>query len=308
MLKPNFLIVGAMKSGTTSLYRYLRHHPQVTMTTIKEPRFFSFMGESQNAFQAVLQKRNWTFKTINHTADYLALFPQDNNAMGDASPQYLYLHEKTIPNIQAFYGRDYNKLKIIIILRNPVERAYSDYMMWLSNGMVQEPFEYFLFDHVTNYDVTKLPLKPFMNWVDIGFYYQQVAHYMRYFPHTKVFLFDELKENTPQLLMQLFEFIEVDPHAFIPNITRQYNISGKPRNRYIHALFYYENILRTCLETVLPAHVYYNLVERIRQLNLKPITMKQNTRHYLQGIYHDDLVKLQDLIQRDLSDWLREKI
>ena len=122
---PNFILVGAIKSGTTSLYHYLNEHPQIYMPRIKEPRFFTS--------SALLKKEKFNNKflkrfapaPINNLDDYKSLYSNVKNeiAVGEASPQYLFTYETTIPLIKKYLG----DIKIILILRNPVDRAYSAY-------------------------------------------------------------------------------------------------------------------------------------------------------------------------------------
>ena len=122
---PNFLVVGAMKSGTTSLWRYLRQHPQIYMPKLKEPRFlassiFIKLGEEHYKFHRICKS-----SPICTFDDYIELFRdvKEEIAIGEASPHYLYLYSKTIPTIKNYLG----DVKIVIILRNPADRAFSAY-------------------------------------------------------------------------------------------------------------------------------------------------------------------------------------
>ena len=119
---PDFLIIGAARSGTTSLYYSLRRHPGVFMPDLKEPFYLSFVDEIPE-FTGLhfLRERMWT------TRDYAELFAEagDGQLLGEASTSYLYMYEKTIANIQQVYGRAAESLRLIAILRNPVERTFS---------------------------------------------------------------------------------------------------------------------------------------------------------------------------------------
>lgn len=109
MKKPNFFIVGAAKSGTSALYRYLREHPNIFMPELKEPHFFATDHPNQ--------------RIIRTMDEYLRLFypaGSQHLAVGEASPQYL-RSDLALQNI-----RDFNpQARIIIMLRNPVDRIYS---------------------------------------------------------------------------------------------------------------------------------------------------------------------------------------
>ena len=121
MKKPNFLIVGAAKSGTTSLFHYLKQHPEVFMPDLKEPQFL------------VCEKiKGRLHKYIDSAAEYYELFEKSTEkCAGEASVFYLYYFEEAIKNIKKELGSD---VKIIIVLREPVSRAISAYEHVLRNN------------------------------------------------------------------------------------------------------------------------------------------------------------------------------
>jgi len=129
---PNFLIVGAPKSGTTSLYYYLKEHPEIYMSKLKEPHFFS--KECKNLpFRGPKDESLGSTKYMNLTwEDYQNLFKGaiTYKAVGEASADYLYYFKCSIKNIKKYLGNP----KIIIILRNPIERAFSAYLHMLRDG------------------------------------------------------------------------------------------------------------------------------------------------------------------------------
>ncbi|EPZ44556.1 hypothetical protein N007_10785 [Alicyclobacillus acidoterrestris ATCC 49025] len=122
-LLPNFLVIGAAKAGTTALYRYLSQHPEVFMPSIKEPNYFA-LANREVRFQGPGDDRT-NRSSITRFADYQALFDEADGyqAVGEASPMYLYTADAAnrihdlIPNV-----------KLIVILRDPVERAHSAYL------------------------------------------------------------------------------------------------------------------------------------------------------------------------------------
>jgi len=136
---PDFFIVGAAKSGTTSAHYYLDQHPDACMPTQKEPRYFSFVDAPPN-FAGPSNLDN----SVTRLEDYLALFqcPGTATRRGDASPSYLYLYEDTIHNMERVYGADaLSRVRIVIFLRQPADRAWSQY--WTFQRIFQEtlPFE-----------------------------------------------------------------------------------------------------------------------------------------------------------------------
>ncbi len=121
MTMPNFLIVGAMKCGTTALYYYLEQHPQIFMSPVKEPNFFCFEGREG------LDSGN----SITDIAAYRGLFRgvSSERAIGEASHCYLY-EPRAVERIK-HYTPD---ARLIAILRSPIERAYSHFLHAVRNG------------------------------------------------------------------------------------------------------------------------------------------------------------------------------
>lgn len=133
---PNFLVVGAVKSGTTSLYRYLLQHPEIGMGSRKVGKFFSQMYDNFNGPGDHLVKESIT-KTFD---EYKKFYAQVGNkkAVGDVSPDYLYYYDKSIKAIKSYLG---NNVKIIIILRNPSDKSYSQYSHLVRGGRETVCFE-----------------------------------------------------------------------------------------------------------------------------------------------------------------------
>ena len=136
---PDFIIPGAAKSGTTTLYRVLAGHPELYFPeNRKEPFYFSFGGEAP-----VYEDRAFVNHLIWNTREYLDLYrgAGDDQLAGDASTSYLYTHKEAIRNMRALYGNQLREVKIIILLRNPVQRAYSHYTYLVRNGFETRSFE-----------------------------------------------------------------------------------------------------------------------------------------------------------------------
>lgn len=299
---PNFLIVGAMKSGTTSLWRYLKQHPQIYMPSLKEPRLlassiFLKLGNELYPFQRVCKSRPvCTFE------DYVKLFSNAKNetAIGEASPHYLYPYSTTIPTIKKYLG----DVKIIIILRNPVDRAFSAYKHTSIIDRTESlPFEKCL---ELEEERKKNEVRPMMHFYkDLGFYYNQVKAYIENFSRVKVTLLDDL-ENDPQRLVQdIYDFLDVDS-TFTPNLDRKYNVSP-PRDIFLRKfILNYNHPLKRFLRRIFLNTIGLNNTERLVNLlkRGKQIKMNPETRRYLTELYKDDILKLQDLMKRDLSRWI----
>ena len=138
--KPNFLVVGAAKSGTTSLFNYLTQHSDIYIPEVKECRFFSQLPKNYKGLGAEFFPNSG----ITDERVYFNLFSgHEDKVCGDMSNDYLYYYEKSIKNIKKYLG---NEIKIVIVLRNPIDRAYSNYMHHIRDGWENISFEQALDD------------------------------------------------------------------------------------------------------------------------------------------------------------------
>jgi len=297
---PNFLIVGAAKSGTTSLYHYLKRHPNVYMPDkIKETFFFT--GENFEDINPV--GGNYGRGVITSLNEYKKLFevPENTIAIGEACVGYLYFYKKSINNIKQVLSNP----KIIIILRNPIDRAFSNYLHHVKDGFEEHTFE----------DALKLEderEKDKWWWgyqlTKAGFYYNQVKAYTENFKQVKVYLHDDLKHDAVGLIKNIYEFLEVNS-SFTHGIMKiKYNVSGIPKNKFIHYFLAKPNPFKTAIKTMvnpfLPEEKRKKLSQILMLKNLEKPQMKPQTREYLKNLYREDILELQDLINRDLSHWL----
>lgn len=218
---PNFLIVGAQKSATTSLYEYAREHPQVFMSPLKEPRFFvadRLAGLTRTGHRERLRR-----KLVLTPEDYAALFRgvTTETVVGEASPQYLYLHDTAVPNIRRVLGDP----RIAVILRNPVDRAYSAYHHLQRSRAVDLGFEEMVARHRTFVD-GRFP--PLFHIVEGGFYHAQVVAFLRAFSRVQVLLLDDLERDPRGTIREFYRGLEVDD-GFVPDLSVRHNPgTGKP--------------------------------------------------------------------------------
>lgn len=285
---PNFIIVGAPKAGTTSLYHYLSEHPQVFMSEPKEVNYFSreeieAQGLYYDSFKA---------KTL---SEYEQLFASvtDEKAVGEGSVSYLF-YTQTPAKIKAAIP----DVKIIILLRDPVERAFSHYLMDYRMGLVDLPFEEIVYKKGNN---KRLDLY-YQQYVELGLYHEQVKRYFDLFgeKQVKIYLQEDLRSNTEGVILDLYDFLGIDK-SFMPNVEKEHNAFSMPKNRLIYKL-YASNIVRSIVSTLFPdafKEVVKNLFFERKQ---KP-KLDAKTKEYLRSLYKNDVQKLEQLIRRDLSKW-----
>ncbi|NIR52858.1 sulfotransferase domain-containing protein [candidate division KSB1 bacterium] len=307
VLLPDFLIVGAPKSGTTSLYHYLKQHPEICLPEVKEPCFFSSYGIPESIFLKNIFPMAKE-KLVTEYDEYLSLFSSFNKTgkriIGEASTHYLFQYEETISNLKFFYKSQLSNLKIIIVLRNPIEAAYSNYQMWAMKGLEVADFEMALHEDQTRYHNQNYNIAYLHKYS----YYEQVKTYLDNFENVKIYLYEELQSEPEQLVKKIFNYLGVDG-SFVPDdIGIKYNISGKLRVKSLHKFLYEENTLKTFLIPVAKKIGTQKFRDRIRKkvtdANVKRVSMKSSTRQFLKKTFSSNILKTGDLIGQDLSTWL----
>ncbi|MGK7948870.1 MAG: sulfotransferase [Xenococcaceae cyanobacterium] len=294
MTMPNFLIIGAAKAGTTALHEYLQQHPQIYMNPTKETNFFVFEGEEIN-FQGPGDEALKDF-SITDLATYKAQFAgvTEEIAIGEACPSYLY-HPQAATKIKQYIPN----ARLIVILRNPVTRAYANFLHIVRDD--REPCRDFALALQAEAERIANNWEWFWHYIQIGFYGKQLKHYYEIFPSSqiKVYLYEDLKENAIATLQDIFRFLEVDD-TFVPNMALRPNKSGMPKNKLLHQILTKPNPIKTILKPLFPAKIR----QKIQHQNLNTPQMSQEVRQQLLDLYRTDILHCQNLIQRDLSNWL----
>ena len=297
MAKPDFLIIGAAKSGTTALYRYLQQHPQIFLSPVKEPHYFAFAGEKPD-YRGPGVTVNKT--SVTDLGAYQRLFDdvRDETAVGEASALYLY-----VPAAAARIKEYAPAMRLIVILRHPAERAFSSYLHLMRDG--REP----LMDFAAALQAE--PQRIRANWGflwryrDLGFYAQQLRRYYALFPReqVRVYLYDDFRADALAVLRDMCRFIGVDD-AFTPDMSLRHNVSGIPRQRWLHSLLHGAHPAKALLKPFLPVAWRDRARRQMTQRNLARPTLPPDLRRALTNDFRTEILDLQDLLQRDLSAWL----
>jgi hypothetical protein len=297
---PNFLIIGAQKSGTTALYHYLKQHPQIYMSPVKEPYFFALENEELN-FRGPRDLEILSQMVVTDFGAYCELFRNVSNemAVGEASAGYLH-SPKALERIRR-YAPD---AKLIAVLRDPAERAYSSFLHMVRDG--REPLGDF--ERALQAEETRIRDNwgPIWHYKQKGFYYGQLKRYFEAFgrDQVKVYLYEDLKGDPLGMLQDTFRYLAVDD-AFVPDMSLRHNISGVPKNRALHSFLRRPHPVKSAAKLFVPEGVRVRLVTSLRNRNLsRPPRLSPEVRGRLVGEYREDILRLEELIQRDLSGWL----
>lgn len=303
MTMPNFVIIGAGKAGTTSLYEYLGEHPQIYMSPKKEPRFFAVEDEEIN-FQGPDDTR---FKFINSIDDYQKLFNRvsDEIAIGEASPIYL-----TTPKAPQRIHHHIPNAKIIAILRDPIERAYSNFLDSLSRGI--ETTDNFSEAMLLEEERIKNRWAPHWHYKRKGFYFSLLKPYFELFDkkNIKIYFFEDLIKDPQKIVKDIYRFLGVD-HYFSPDFSIRHNPSGIPRSKRLHTYFLQRiwskgSKVNRSIGSKIANDLLQQIESSIFRLNLKekPKISKETRKEFI-DVYKEDILNLQDLVNRDLSPWLQ---
>lgn len=296
---PNFLIVGAAKCGTSSLYYQLRSHPQVFMSSIKEPHFFSGVNVDTN-YKGIGDNR---MVGVQGFTDYCKLFEavQDEVAIGEASSDTMYHWQTAIPAIK----ENLTDPCIIILLRNPVDRAYSAYL-----HLVRENREFLSFEDGLAAEEERIRENWYCLWhyVHRGMYFQEVKAFINEFSRIKILLTEDYNRDSSGTVRQVCEFLEISSEYQPPYHNVRYNTSGVPRSRALNSLFVMKNpaqmFVRKIGHRLMTEDGWIAFRDSLRAKILVKPKMKPETRASLKKVFRDDILQLQDLLKMDLSVWL----
>lgn len=299
---PDFLIIGAPKSGTTSLYHYLDQHPGVFMSPNKEPHFFAFEGEPPS-FVGTGDTQAWiNTRSVTDGNEYRALFSgaSSEQMCGEASTMYLYLEG----SCDRIYQHNPN-MKIVAFLRQPVDRAYSHYMHLRRDGREWESdFRKAL--ELENERIGK-HWSPAWHYRNVGLYCDQVQRYVDKFgkEQVRIYLYDDLLKDAQGVYRDIFEFIGVDADFEMDTSARHNTTKSVRKSKWLHDFLMYPNGLKSVLRQVIPASVRKPLSAKVYRKNAAAAEkLSAEVRHEVTASFETEILRLQDLIGRDLSGWL----
>ena len=306
MQKPNFFIIGAARAGTTSLYHYLQQHPEVYMSPRKEPRFFAFEGQTE--ISGPFGKRPPpSYSTT--WEEYLKLFEgaTREKAIGEASTLYLY-HSKAPESIR-FRVPD---ARLIAVLRNPVERVLSHYCYNVRRGAEPCPS----FEEALRSEEERIARGwvQFFHYRPMGRYAEQLERYQdRFAPdQLRTYLYEDLMADPSRMVKDIFGFLGVDSE-FIPDVSTVHNPSGVPKFPFtskVLKVLRRQGFLKGVARRLIPKPLRLRVVEWEQWRNVKPvpkIKIRSELRDELIDYYREDILRLQEMIGRDLSHWLEMK-
>ena len=288
-MKVDFFIVGAPKAGTTSLYHYLSEHPQVEMSSQKEPDYFSDKAIHQ---QGMYYGKN----RVNTLDKYESLFVQKEGVVyGEGSVSYLF-YDNVAEDIKKYNPN----AKIIIMLRNPIERAFSHYLMDYRLGLVSDSFE----NIITKKSKHKNAHLFYQQYIEVSKYANQIQRYLDFFEKENILFIDyeDLKNNVSKTVDQVYDFLNISTE-FAADINTKYNTFTMPKNKGIRFIYSFV-FLRKILTFFLPIYLVKNIRAFLFKADKKPELLKE-TSSQLSIIFNNDIKKLDEVLGKNYSKWIK---
>lgn len=267
---PNFIVVGAKRSGTTSLYYYLKSTNGIFLPERKYVTFF--LGRKSD-------------DKLNEN-QYLKFYSKVSNEkiIGEVNPNYLNdaespsLIKKYIPNC-----------KIIILLRNPIERTFSEY----NSEKMKEKLNCSFHDAIKN------------NTNDIvtnSLYYEVIKNYIEKFgmQNVGIWLSENLNSNPKNVLHEIFNFLGIS--AKIPDVSKNYSTNSIPRNIFFKKILRHKKILKFLSKLLL----FNNVRQKLSEFTYKPVPKSEidnEDKIFLKNFFKNDSKNLESYLKLDLSSW-----
>jgi len=283
--------VGTQKGGTTSMYEILKKHPQIFMPETKELHFF----DRDEQFK---QGTQWYIDEYFSDAG-------NKTAIGEVTPNYMFI-ESVPERIFNSLGSD---IKFVFIFRNPADRAFSHYQMCIHRNTESQSFA----DAVDlNIELLKSGqiARAEKHYINRGFYDEQVERYLKYFPIENMLflLFEEdLVDNRKETFFRIYDFLGVKRINISPNVKSL--SSGETRSETMDGVLNSQHLLNRIAKAIIPSpNLRTNIKFYLNKLNKKKQESQSEVSNIKAGlinnVYKTHILKLQDLIGRDLGSWI----
>lgn len=297
--KPDFLVVGSAKAGTTSLFNFLGEHPQVFLPKRKEPKFFSY-SSGINKLNGPRDEKTIQF-AVKTPENYQALYKNKGSKIaGDGSVDNLYFYSKVIPLIKEYLG----DVKIIICLRDPIARAFSAYSMQLRDSRETLSYSDALKEEANrikdNYEFI-------WHYKNCGLYYEQVKAYMDNFTNVKIVFNSDLRHDTQNTMDSVLSFLNINEFNF--DLEKNHNVTGIPKNKLFHQIFVLSSFGRTFRKLFLSEKLKNFLKEKVfnKLIKYEKVEKETHENSTLLEFFKDDVDKLSKLLDKDLYQlWLKK--
>ena len=296
MKKPNFIIAGFPKCGTTSLHHYLNEHPEIFMPEQKELHFFTFkiLSKLKNGPKDDIIKE----MQINSSEKYLSYFQNVKNeiAIGDVSPSYI-----NYPS-EFFKIKKYlNDPKVIIILRDPINRAYSNYL-----HLKREHRETMSFKDAIAFEEERMKNKysDFWYYKFNSTYYEKIIKAKTTFSSVLILTIEELDKDPAVTMKKVYKFLGVDNNFSFKTISEKFNVGGNYKKNFVTKLFFQPSKFKNRIKRFIKPTSFLKIIlmRTTSIFRIKPEKIDQNLIEQLKSYFKNDVENLKKL-DVNISNW-----
>ena len=313
--RPNFFVVGVVKGGTTSLYHYLKQHPDIYLPPIKETNHFSSIDMEEQKFTREYamdididlkqyfedgMKEEVHIAHVNNRDDYERLFESvdSEKAIGEVSNSYI------ISKSAAGAIKSYNpNAKIIALLRNPMTRIWSHYIMNLRDAKVSKPD--FIFEVQHDYNLREKGWGISHQYVELGLYYNQVNQYLEQFgsDNCLFLMYEDFRDNPEKVLGKICRFLEID-HEFKFDFGTRRNLAALPRVKFLNNILVKTGMVKMG-KKIFPRE-RRSTISKLLYSQKKVPAMPKKCVSFIRDFYVKDVSKLSELLAVELTDYWPE--
>lgn len=292
---PNLYFIGGMRCGSTTLFLLLSQHPEIFMAPIKEPVFWlaEYIRRIGRDYESLVSGKYLTPDA------YLGLFENQDALQwrGEAS-HYLY-H----PEVAKVLAQEVPDAHVIVSLRNPTDRLFSEYLFWIRSRGFEGTFVDFISSNGLKWSKTSgISEVPTVSRVRKGLQAESLKVWLDNFgqERTHFVFFDDLEDNPTQVAQGIYSWLDVD-NGFIPQVVHTQK-GGQPRSKIMMKVL---NMPKGYLKRLFPRVLREKIRARIYKVILKQPKIDPEMQAMLDEYYASDIYLLSEMTGRDLSHWLK---
>lgn len=300
---PDFILAGYPRCGTTSLYQYLYFHPQILLSTPKEPRFFIFYNMTEEVMKS---ESDVTRKTsVLDIEQYSRIFKKGKNKVcGDMTVSHMKHFDTFVHNIKAVYPQG-KMPKLIFALRNPIEASFSSFNYQYTSGKLDSPdFMAWLKKAKADKDSGIRGIGQFASVFDVYDYPGHITELRKTFDDIYIYLLDDMKRDPMRIMHEIYEFLGVK--KIMPDdLGKVYNRAGKvKKDKRAWVVSAKSSILKNVFAKIVPEAIGRRWMQKTREKQYEKAEMDKAQKAFLRENFKDTITQTGKILGRDLSGWL----
>lgn len=290
MSKIDMMIIGAQKAGTTALKNYLGEHPQIHTHPQMEFTYYTRDEEYEDDFERVFDR-------------YFGEFPGSDERKVVAKGAAMYFNKESMRRLAA----DFPECKIVLVLREPVERTYSAYQMEVFSGWLKQSISDIIPVMQRNDEQDMF----YQSFIIKSLYSVHLPFIYEYFPkeQVRIILYEDLRKDSVAVCRSLYEWLDTDPE-FTPDTGKKHNVSRKARSELlsniISNLKKNDNPVKRLAKAVLPYSTFTRIGNSLVEMNKSSKKMEpldDHTRQKMKEYFKPYNEKLKELSGVDVDHW-----